>query len=74
MNRFSFGSNDTIDTVSVNKGWKITVYKGSADDVNPENAKILENKTDNIPKTFMINGISGWTDAISSYKAEWVGY
>ncbi len=74
LNRYAFGSNDTIDIVAINKGWRITFYKGSPDDVNTDNAKILENKTDNVPKTFMINGISGWTDVISSYKAEWVGY
>jgi hypothetical protein len=74
IHRFSFHTNDTIDIVGINKGWRITFYKGNADDVDPENAKVLENKTDNIPKTFKINGISGWTDVISSYKAEWVGY
>jgi hypothetical protein len=74
ISRFSFGSSDTIDVIGVNKGWKITVYKHGPDDVNPENAKVLENKTDNLPKTFQINGLPGWTDAISSYKAEWVGY
>ncbi len=70
--RFSYGTGDVIDIIYVNKGWRITVYDGAPD--SSSRSKILENTVDTVPKCYMLNGQPGWTDTMSSYTAEWIGY
>jgi len=62
-------TNDRWDIIYVNKGFKITVYN---DNMSGTQA-VLENTDSDIPKRFVLSNYN-LKDALSSYKAEWIGF
>ena len=67
--RFDAWTSDAWDMVYVFKGWKVQFWA----DLRSGNTSIVENKTDDIPKTRWLNN-DGLTNQVSSYEATWVGY
>jgi hypothetical protein len=62
-------SNDQLNVVYVNKGFKITFYQHSFAGLE----KTYENTDSDIPKRFSLDS-DGLGDSASSIKAEWIGY